>query len=539
MRIGFLERAVCDSEEVEIVFPRSSAVALGDVRVNRPGAPADLAGEFEALFGREVLGQGMDVAGEFNCLLPDEEIAVGTDRHDHYAKQEVVFGRRGQEVWRFSGVQVCGKNLENRVEACWQAGVISLSRYRGRTLVSAVCWRCIEDEYLKRMIQEDGSLDECSLCGRSDAQTFGPEKLAEVVAPIMQEHFALGPEVKRFGEDDSEWWEQEGDPLSHHLQEVIGTYLGFEEEIVRALEDNEDVRPQDGEEAFFDRSQEYVPTRIRPYRYMELWDYALDELKHRRRFFSSTAKELFDELFDGVENRWWANAEEDRNVVRSFPVGSEFYRARICSSLSTLKEVLGDPFKNVGPPPTEGARSGRMNPEGVPVFYGSLDSETCVAETRPALGNETAVIKIRTTKVLRLLDFSRLGESYTQLSYFQPDFVAQCEKGAFLRRLQRLISQPIVPGRESDYVITQTLAEYLAHVYRPSFDGILFDSVQRRQGTNMVLFPDVQGGFPLSYVDESISLYSTSSIEYSHDRVYVRLMDDGEVYSDRDYEDEE
>jgi hypothetical protein len=34
-------------------------------------------------------------------------------------------------------------------------------------------------------------------------------------------------------------------------------------------------------------------------------------------------------------------------------------------------------------------------------------------------------------------------------------------------------------------------------------------------------------GFPLSYVEESISLYSTRSIEYSHDRLCVRLMDDG------------
>jgi hypothetical protein len=403
-----------------------------------------------------------------------------------------------------------------------------------------VCWKCIEDTYLKKMIQEHGSPEECSLCGQDVDNAFGPDELAEAVAPILQEHFAQGPEVKRFGEDDSEWWEQEGDPLSHHLQDVIGTYLGFEDEIVDALEENEDVRPQDGEEAFFDRTQEYVPRRTRPYRYIELWNHALDELKHRRRFFSTTAQELFDELFEGVENRrCWAAAEEDRTVVRNLPVEFELYRARICSSVETMKGVLANPFKNVGPPPPERARSARMNPEGVPVFYGSLDWETCLAETRPALGDDTAVITVRTTKVLRLLDFNRLGESYTELSYFQPDFVAQCEKRAFLHRLQRLISQPIVPGRESDYIITQTLAEYLAHVHPQRFDGVLFDSVQRRQGTNLVLFAGVDGQFPLAYVEDSIRVYSTASIEYSHDRIYVHLMEDGEVYSERDYEDED
>jgi hypothetical protein len=227
------------------------------------------------------------------------------------------------------------------------------------------------------------------------------------------------------------------------------------------------------------------------------------------------------------------------NVVRNFPQGSELYRARICGSVATIKEALSDPFKNVGPPPPERARPGRMNPEGVPLFYGSLDWQTCLAETRPALGNDTAVIKLLTTRSLRLLDFSRFGESYTRLSYFQPDFVALCEKGAFLRRIQRLISEPIVPGRESDYVITQTLAEYLAHVHQQPFDGILFDSVQREKGTNIVLFPDVDGGFPLSYVDKSVTLYSTRSIEYAHSQIHVHLMDGGRIWFDRDYKEEE
>lgn len=48
---------------------------------------------------------------------------------------------------------------------------------------------------------------------------------------------------------------------------------------------------------------------------------------------------------------------------------------------------------------------------------------------------------------------------------------------AFLRKLHNLISQPVVPGHEADYLITQTMAEYLAHVHQPHFDGIMFKSV--------------------------------------------------------------
>ncbi|WP_158821658.1 RES family NAD+ phosphorylase [Granulicella sp. S156] len=406
-------------------------------------------------------------------------------------------------------------------------------------MAAAVCWHCIEDEYLKRIIQDRGEIAECTLCGNHDRAAFAPDDFSAVLDPVMRKHFAQGEDVKRFGEDDSEWWEQVGDPLSHHLQEVIGTYLGFEDEIVEALEKNEDVRPQDGEQAFFDSSQVYVPLPTRPYRYIEKWDLALDELKHRRRFFSSSAKTLFTELFEGVETRQaWSESGARDEVVRSFPQGSEFYRARICGSTATIKEAFLDPLKNVGPTPSEHARSGRMNAEGVTVLYGSLDCETCLAEVRPALGNDTAVIKLRTTKPLRLLDFSRLERSYTNLSYFQPDFEEECEKGVFLRRLQKLISQPIIPGRETDYIITQTLAEYLAHVHDLHFDGVLFQSVQRSEGTNIVLFPDVEGNFPLSYVDQSIALHTTTSIEYKHDQRLVLLTEDS-IWIDSDYDEEE
>jgi hypothetical protein len=89
-------------------------------------------------------------------------------------------------------------------------------------VAGAVCWRCIEDEYLKEIVRENGKLTECSLCEAKKSKAFTAAELAEVLDPIMQEHFEQGPEVKKFGPDDEEWWEQEGDPLSFHIQEVIG-----------------------------------------------------------------------------------------------------------------------------------------------------------------------------------------------------------------------------------------------------------------------------------------------------------------------------
>jgi hypothetical protein len=145
------------------------------------------------------------------------------------------------------------------------------------------------------------------------------------------------------------------------------------------------------------------------------------------------------------------------------------------------------------------------------------------------LGNETVTIKLITKAPLRLLDFHILGQSYLRPSYFQPDFEEQLERGEFISQLQRRISDPVVPGRESEYIITQTLAEYLAHVHAPPFDGILFDSAQRHEGKNVVLFPGVDDSFPLAYVESSVTAYTTCRIEYEHDELPVYLSADGEL----------
>jgi hypothetical protein len=399
--------------------------------------------------------------------------------------------------------------------------------------MAAVCWKCVEDEYLKEIVHRDGHVEQCSICNGEAENAFDPEDFAPILDPILREHIELGEDVKRFAvENDDEWWEQEGEPLSDRLQEVIGQYLGFEDEIVEALVDYEDARWQDGDDGFYHDDQSYVSTPATCYRIQSEWDDALADLKHRRRFFSAFASGFFQTLFEDVETRQWWNSKDrrDDHVVIELPQGAEIFRARICDSVELIKDAFVDPLKHVGPPPAAKARPGRMNAEGVVVFYGALDLETCIAETRPALGSDIAVIRVQCSKALRLLDFKRLGESYRHLSYFQPDFSEEVEKGVFLRRLQRLISQPIIPGREAEYVITQAMAEYLAHVHEDPFAGIVFDSVQKSEGTNVVLFPDANGEFPVAYVNESIELYSTKSIQLSHSKRCARITEEGDLF---------
>ena len=393
---------------------------------------------------------------------------------------------------------------------------------------------------MKEIIRGQGEELSCTVCGDASRKALTVDALGELLGPIIREHYEQGAEVRRWGESDNDrddWWEQEGEDLSFVVQEVLGQYFEFEGEIVDAVVGSEDVRPQDGDVAFFDSSANYVESHCSPERYHREWNHVLHELKHKRRFFSSSAEALFKALFEGVDamKAWDRETKKHESVVRELQQDMELFRARRCDSRAALNEAFTNPFKHVGPPPATRARAGRMNVEGVVVFYGAMDEETCLAETRPTLGGDSVMITLSTTKPLRLLDFTRLDRSYSTLSYFQPNFADEAEKGEFLRRLGGLISQPIIPGRESDYLITQTMAEYLAHVHEKPFDGILFKSVQRAGGVNVVLFPDpgspdesVNNAFPLSYVDGSIKLFSTRSIQYQHTQRHAHLLD-GEV----------
>ena len=79
--------------------------------------------------------------------------------------------------------------------------------------------------------------------------------------------------------------------------------------------------------------------------------------------------------------------------------------------------------------PTNFARVGRIKAEKITIFYGATDKDTCLAELRPAIGQESAIIALQTTKILRMLDFTRMRTAYKSLSDFQSDFSEQAVMG--------------------------------------------------------------------------------------------------------------
>ena len=113
-----------------------------------------------------------------------------------------------------------------------------------------------------------------------------------------------------------------------------------------------------------------------------------------------------------------------------------------------------------------------------------------MAEVRAPVGSHVVVAKFEVLRPLRLLDFDSLTKIYVERSYFDPTYTSHVGHASFLRRLVREMSRPVMPGEEAfEYLVTQAVAEYLAHKVEPRLDGIIFHSSQTDgAGRNVVLF---------------------------------------------------
>jgi hypothetical protein len=430
----------------------------------------------------------------------------------------------------------------------------------------AVCVDCIEDEALRELVEAEGHDQICVECGERNT-AVSIKDLAALIDPYIREHYEPGPYERRYGagDDDSYWEEQQGEDLSSVVQDIVGQYFEFNDALVDALIENDPADIRDGDEPFFASDISYVQTRVYVGHLYEEWRAISSELRTERRFFSDRARKFFDWLFAGIEDLWFYEQKEDQDstllsegtklgVIQELPAGAVLYRARRADTREDYTRLVLKPALELAPPPSRYARAGRMNAEGVTIFYGALDAETCLAEMRSSIDGYTVLGRFETLKALRILDFSRLDKAYwdgKRLSYFQNDFDEQVTRRKFRRRLHKLISEPVIPGHEDEYLMTQVLAEYLAYVRSANFDGLFFASTQYEDGTNVVLFPkhtdaalENEGNgtlarFPLKYMDESAEIYRTRGIKYDIPRVDFFLIDDRLHLHDRDYDEDD
>lgn len=395
-----------------------------------------------------------------------------------------------------------------------------------------ICSDCITESDLADRINTDGTRQVCDECHTRKRRTYSLKRLAAIIDEVFQYHYRPGEEVPYFAnpEDDRPGVRQKGEDFSSVIQDLLGTYLNCHEELLAEIAELDDSDPYSGEPPIYDDFTNYERVKYWAMDGDPEWDDVLNDIKYSSRFFSQKAKDFFSFVFEDYERLSARVGPATKPVVARKKKGLRLYRARVAKDNAELNEFAKNPFSTIGPPPQrfEG-RGGRMNASGITVLYCAMDVQTCLAEMRPAIGSNMAVIEMGTTRTLRLLDFERLEYAINSqiLGEFHPEYFRARRRLAIQQRLHHLVSRPVTPDKESDYLITQTMSEYLYRVHPRPFDGIIFRSAQRKSGKNVVLFPErtqkygaADKRFAVEYIENSAQVYSTEAVRYTHSQPF-------------------
>jgi hypothetical protein len=416
-----------------------------------------------------------------------------------------------------------------------------------------VCHKCLGDKFLKDNVRREGKVDRCNFCSaRTKCITI--ETLSEWVAKVLEEHFQEGPSLLQSDENDHTYYEQDGNDLDYIVGDIIEADSDVVSAILDVLCECSYAEYKDGDGPRFDREAKYIETKVSTYEIDCEWNQFRQELKHRSRFFNSDAKNFLDRLMQDI-NTMRALGMPETPVIHSIgpELSTKFYRARRADKPHKLKAILNESREQLGPPPPELATTNRMNAEGISAFYGSFDRKTAIAELRPSIGSTVVTAEFRLQKPVRVLDFKLLEKCYHEqpLSYFQSDFNQKVANRHFLQHLHSKIRQPVLPGEENEYLITQVLSEYLVTFMKPPIDGILFSSVQWEKGLNVVLFGSVLDiqldsnrdsimgpNSALMLLEESVSVHRIKLIDYGFDDHTVKNGKVVWAYHENEYYDD-
>lgn len=360
-----------------------------------------------------------------------------------------------------------------------------------------ICFECVGEVYLSDEIDQTGEKAKCSYCGET-AQSWTIDELAEQIETAFEHHYTRTSDQpdswqeRMLADKESDYvWYRDGAPVLEAIEIAAEIPQEAATDVLALLEDKHgdfDSAAM-GEETEFSSDSYYEEMGSSDQAWQMEWHHFEQSLKSEARFFSRTAAAHLASIFGDIDK---LKTTDGRQLV--VDAGPQFaldhlYRARVFQSDEKLKEALCRPDLHLGSPPARLASAGRMNAQGISVFYGATDARVAIAEVRPPVGSKAAVARFSIIHPLRLLDLTALEDVHDEGSIFDPSLKDRLERVAFLRSLGRRITRPVMPDdQDFDYLATQAIADFLATENEPRLDGIIFQSAQSKEGRNVVLF---------------------------------------------------
>ncbi|WP_208952373.1 RES domain-containing protein [Rahnella sp. ChDrAdgB13] len=354
----------------------------------------------------------------------------------------------------------------------------------------AACHQCIGEKYVKNIVKKHGKVTgPCNYC-KKRLKNIPLSKVTEIVHQVFESYFQP--------EDDDGYSSMDG---SRSAKVLIGEELIVDEKIADDIyellcEDynwHTDYDPARYNDGYIYSRREFSINKLD-----HAWKKVKASLSEEARFFNDSVKDFLDDLFSDLDD---FRIENSKSPIKTIDGDVFLYRARVFESWDQVNDALRHPERNFGPPPAEQARAGRMNAQGIAVFYGATTPNVAISEVRPPVGSHVVVAPFAPQRALRILDISELDSLvFSKESIFNPSTIKSHEKTGFLKKFSRKMTIPVF-GKQQDneYLITQAIAEYLSVSKKYQLDGISFRSTQikkanktrqrkKEDGYNVVLF---------------------------------------------------
>jgi hypothetical protein len=342
-----------------------------------------------------------------------------------------------------------------------------------------VCPKCFDDADLVKRIRKKGERGRCSYCKRKSRYTVALSDISQFIAERIHKFYGTAvdqlPYIGREGGYQGPHWDTY-ELLFDEIGLQIGT-LGHDALV-------HDLVGEIGDETW----AEYDWTTL------ELDDSLLHSWAEFRQITTGSRRFFFhthggddshpDDRSVGSFLVEVAEFVDQLGLVKLTEPGTPYYRVR---------DQIDPPFEptaeQLGPPPAQVClQSNRMNPPGIPMFYGAEDKQTAIAEAR---ANRPVVGQFETVRPLRVLDLADLPAV--------PGFFSKKSRNrrlglSFFHRLAVEIAKPVDQTNRVnvDYIPTQILTEFLRDypLQGGRIDGVRYGSAVYKGGVNVVLFAD-------------------------------------------------
>lgn len=347
-----------------------------------------------------------------------------------------------------------------------------------------VCDECVEDEYLKSLIQSHADAAICDYCGRtSEDEIAAPvESVMQPISDALHAYFA-DPSSAGIPRENGDWVV---DDFFDTPNALLSLPLLCQDDLF------DDISGGFHNDAWFACADGYWLGEHQSTTWAWSWQHFEETVKTRTRYFfagGTTAEDAPDvhetrpsELLSRI-----GRMAEELDLFRHLAVGTKLYRVREMHA-----ERVYNSFDDLGPPPTQKAGAGRMNPAGISYLYLAKERRTALGEVLKRPPSRASVATFSLLREVLLLDLTCLPRAP---SIFDIERHSVRETVLFLNHFVDAISRPVAKdGREHvDYVPSQVVSEFFAQVFKGQavdrIDGMVYPSAVVDGGLNVVLFP--------------------------------------------------